>query len=133
MITSVELQKAVYKELEKDIYPVQEVVSQDFNELPMITIQDLNKNTNFTKTNKDRFTFSITIHGWSVGRSSIEIKEIENFIYQTIMDLEMETYNVELVNLSMNSNIRDEETANKIVFHSIQEFEITISKIKETN
>lgn len=128
MVPSIELQKAIYQELTKGIYPIVEVVPKDLEEMPLITMQNLNRETNFTKTNNERFTFSIMIHGWSFSRSSLEIKEVEEFIYQTIMNLTMVDYEIELVNLGMNQNLKEEQKADRVVFHSIQEFEITISR-----
>lgn len=130
MSASIELQTDVFKALGAGNYPVQEVSPSTVEEMPLITIQDFNRETNFTKTNTDRFTYSITVHGWSSGKSSLESKQIEEFIYQTVMNLKMTNYKVELVNLSMVSNLRDEETEDRVIFHSIQQFEITISKIK---
>lgn len=127
MIPSIELQKAIYKVLEKGVYPVYEVVP-NVDKMPLITLGSLSKNEDFTKTNTNRFTFSITIHGWSIGKSSIESKEIEEFIYQSITELEMETYDVEFVRLGLNENLKEEESDDRVIFHSIQEFEITIKK-----
>lgn len=128
MIPSVELQKTIFSELDKGSYPVAEVVPKDLKAMPLITIRDLNRETNFTKTNVNRFTFSVTIDGWSYSRSSYEIKTVEEYIYQTVMSLEMDSYDVEMVNLEMNLNLKEEETADRVVFHSVQQFEITISK-----
>lgn len=128
MIASVELQKTIFKELDKGDYLVAEVVPKDLDKMPLITIQDLNRETNFTKTNKNRFTFSVIIDGWSHSRSSIEVKEVENFIYQSVMGLEMIHYDVEMVDLTMNINLKEEQASDRTIFHSIQQFEITISE-----
>lgn len=128
MIPSIELQRAIYEQLNSGLYPVYETVPSDTTDLPLITMQDFNRQTNFTKTNQDRFTYSVMLHGWSVGRSSIQSKEIEEHIYQTVMSLAMMNYDVEMVRLAMNGNMRDEENKDAIVFHSIQQFEITIQR-----
>lgn len=128
MIPSVELQKAIFSELDKGSYSVAEIVPKDLEAMPLITIQDLNRETNFTKTNTNRFTFSVTIDGWSYNRSSYEIKAVEEYIYQTVMNLEMVSYDIEMVNLEMNLNLKEEESADRVIFHSIQQFEITISE-----
>lgn len=133
MIASVELQKAVYQSLNEEQYSVSEVVPANTGELPMITIDGFNKSTNFTKTNKERFSFNVNVHGWSVGHSSIESKIIEHFIYQTMMNLKMDNYDVEFVRLLMNDNLKDEENKDGIVFHSIQQFEVTIAKQEGDN
>ena len=127
MIPSVELQKAIYEVLDEGIYQVYEVVP-NVDRMPLITLGSLRKSEDFTKTNTNRFTFSITIHGWSIGKSSVESKMIEEFIYQSITELEMDDYDVEFVRLAMNENLKEEETDDKVIFHSIQEFEITIKK-----
>lgn len=127
MIPSVELQKAIYEVLDEGIYQVYEVVP-NVDRMPLITLGSLRKNEDFTKTNTNRFTFSITIHGWSIGKSSVESKMIEEFIYQSITELEMDDYDVEFVRLAMNENLKEEETDDRVIFHSIQEFEITIKK-----
>lgn len=127
MIPSVELQKAIYESLDEGIYQVYEVVP-NVDRMPLITLGSLRKSEDFTKTNTNRFTFSITIHGWSIGKSSIESKMIEEFIYQSITELEMDDYDVEFVRLAMNENLKEEETDDRVIFHSIQEFEITIKK-----
>lgn len=128
MYPSVELQKAVFKDLSRWLYPVSEIVVPELKDLPMITIEDFGRGTNFTKTNKERFTFSVMVHGWSVGKSSIESKEIEEFIYQTLMNLSMTYYEVEFVALVMSNNVKEEQANDRVVFHSIQQFEITISR-----
>lgn len=127
MIPSIELQKAIYKVLDEGIYQVYEVVPNVDN-MPLITLGSLRKSEDFTKTNTDRFTFSINIHGWSIGKSSVESKMIEEFIYQSITELEMIDYDVEFVRLVLNENLKEEETDDKVIFHSVQEFEITIKK-----
>lgn len=127
MIPSVELQKAIYESLDEGIYQVYEVVP-NVDRMPLITLGNLRKSEDFTKTNINRFTFSITIHGWSIGKSSVESKMIEEFIYQSITELEMDDYDVEFVRLAMNENLKEEETDDRVIFHSIQEFEITIKK-----
>jgi len=127
MIPSVELQKAIYESLDEGIYQVYEVVP-NVDRMPLITLGSLRKSEDFTKTNTNRFTFSITIHGWSIGKSSVESKMIEEFIYQSITELEMDDYDVEFVRLAMNENLKEEETDDRVIFHSVQEFEITIKK-----
>lgn len=128
MIPSLALQKALYEELVKGDYSVFELMPSDKRMMPFITFTDLTKETNFTKDNLNRFTFSVTLHGWSMGKSSVVSKEIEEFIYNTAMNFEMNTYNVEFVELSFNTNIKEEETHDRVIFHSVQQFEITISK-----
>lgn len=127
MIPSVELQKTIYEVLDEGIYQVYEVVP-NVDRMPLITLGSLRKSEDFTKTNTNRFTFSITIHGWSIGKSSVESKMIEEFIYQSITELEMDDYDVEFVRLVMNENLKEEETDDRVIFHSVQEFEITIKK-----
>ena len=128
MIPSLELQKAVYTELSKGVYPIFEVQPSDTSKMPFITFSDLSRETNFTKDNQNRFTFSIILHGWAIGKSSIQSKQIEDFIYNTVMSLEMVSYKVEMIDLSMNTNVREDESKDRTVFHSVQQFEITISK-----
>lgn len=128
MIPSIALQQALFSELSKGDYPVHEVVPSDTNKLPLITFGDFNRTNNFTKTNTNRFTYLVIIDGWSIGKSSIEIKQIEEFIYQTVMNIQIESYDVEFVELDMNINLKEEQTGDKLVFHSIQQFEITLSK-----
>lgn len=128
MIPSKAVQTALYEALKEGLYPIHEVVPSNDDMLPVITIGELRRTTNFTKTNTDRFTYSVIIHGWSKSNSSGESKEIEEFIYQTAMNLSIDNYEVELVTLEMNNNLREDETRDSIVFHSVQQFEITISK-----
>ena len=131
MAPSVDLQKTIYNELETGGYPVREIAPAEVKEMPLITLSELNRETDFTKTNKDRFTYTIMIHGWSIGKSSLESKTIEEFIYQTMMILTTtRDYKVEMVNLLMTNNVREDESADRVTFHSIQQFGITISKYK---
>lgn len=130
MVASIELQRTIYSSL-SSAYKVFEIMPSDYKLMPFITLSEINKQTNFTKTNTDRYTFSISIHGWTKGQSSLESKQIEELIYQTIMNLEMTTYDVEFVDLTMNVNTKEEESKDSNVFHSVQQFEITISKIEE--
>lgn len=128
MVPSVELQKALVSELSEGSYPVLEIVPADNDAYPLITLSDLNRQTNYTKTNKNRFTYSVRVRGWSIGRSSLVNKEIDDFVFKTVSGLQMEHYDVEFVELVLNANTREEETKDRIVFQSIQEFEITISE-----
>ena len=131
MAPSVDLQRTIYNELKAGGYPVGEIAPAEVKEMPLITLSELNRETDFTKTNKDRFTYTIMIHGWSIGKSSLEAKTIEEFIYQTMMNLTTtRDYKVEMVNLLMTNNVREDESGDRVTFHSIQQFGITISKYK---
>lgn len=132
MIPTVALQKAVYQELSKGSYQVFEVVPSDIGKMPFITIGDINKETNFTKGNEDRFNISITLHSWSNANSSVESKEMEEFIYQTLMNLELTLfgYDVEFISLDLNTNYKEADSKDKSIFHSVQGFGLTISKQK---
>ena len=76
MIASIQLQKALYASLSES-YSVYEVVPKE-ESFPFITFGDVTREENFTKTDKKRFTFTISIHGWSKGTSSIQSKTILN-------------------------------------------------------
>lgn len=130
MIPTIALQKAVYQELSKGSYQVFEVVPSDIGKMPFITIGDINKETNFTKGNEDRFNISVTLHSWSNANSSLESKEIEEFIYNVLMNLEVVGYDVEFISLDLNTNYKEAESKDKSVFHSVQGFGLTISKQK---
>lgn len=125
MITSVELQKAIFQSLSTD-YSVFEVVPVA-NSFPYITVGEFTTNENFTKTDIDRFTYYVVLHGWSIGTSSLKAKVIEDYIYKKMKALRVNGFNVEIVNLTMSQILKEQQTDRNTIFHSVQEFEIVIN------
>lgn len=125
MNANIELQKALYSALSEN-YEVYEVIPSD-SSFPFILIDSLSKFENFTKDDQQRFTFSVMVHGFSKGTSSIESKILEDYIYEKTKHLELETFKVDLVDLTLSQNLKEDEEEGSIVFHSIQQFEITLS------
>ncbi|MEB6213525.1 DUF3168 domain-containing protein [Enterococcus casseliflavus] len=125
MINSIELQKAIYSALSKE-YKVFEIVPVA-NSFPYITIGEMSESENFTKTDLNRFTFDITIHGWTVGQSSVKSKEQKDFIYRAMKNLTLTDIKVEQVTLELSQTFKEQGTDKDTIFHSVQEFGITIN------
>lgn len=125
-IPSIELQKAIYSSLINDEWDVYEVVPENTS-MPYIAIGNSTRVNNHTKTNK-RYTFRLMIHSWSKGVSSAEVKIMDNFIHDTIMDrLELNEYKLDFIELTMAESLK-ESAVGETIFHGIQEFQITITE-----
>lgn len=126
-IASIELQKAVFKVLSAN-YPIFDVVP-DNSIMPYISFGDISKFPNKTKTELDRYQFTLLLHTWSRGQSSIQSKTINQFVLNQMDNLIVDGYSVEWVELTMDNTIKQQE-AKDTIFHGVLEFEITLSKIK---
>lgn len=124
MIPAVQLQKALYKSLSQQ-YRVNEVIPKE-PIFPFFSLGQIDRTTNFTKTDRNRYDFAIYIHGWSKGLSSLEIKTMEHYANEQINKIDVEGFIVENVALSLSTTITEKSGENNI-FHSVQEFLITIN------
>lgn len=127
MIASIQLQKALYASLSES-YSVYEVVPKE-DDFPFITFGDITRQENFTKTDKKRFTFTILIHGWSKGTSSIQSKTIEEYILNKIENIKIEGFELEDTSLEMSTTVREKDADGSTIFQSIQEFNFIINQI----
>lgn len=125
MIPSIELQKAIYSVLSSSKWEVHEVIPPKAP-LPYIQIGNLSRLKADTKTNK-RHEFIIMIHSWSKGSSSIQVKEMNNFIYDSIHTLQMSTYSVSWVELELEQTIK-EDYPDGTIFHGVHEFKIILNE-----
>lgn len=130
-IGSVELQQALYTLLSTGKYPVFEVVPKD-KHYPYINIRIQSKNSEFTKTDTNRYTYFVYIHSWSKGTSSMESKIMDNFIEQSVMGLDSKAvagFNVDMVKFGFGETLTEVEIGTNI-FQGIQQYEITLSEEK---
>lgn len=128
MVASIQLQKALYASLSES-YPVYEVVPKDCD-FPFITFGDVTREENYTKTDQKRFDFSLYIHGWTRGGSSIPSKMMEEYILNKVLDLSIDRYLLQSVHLDMSTTVREVDVDGSTIFQSIQEFSFTINEKK---
>lgn len=126
-VASVELQKGLYTSLSEE-YSVYEVVPKE-DDFPFITFGDITRQENFTKTDKKRFTFTILIHGWSKGTSSLQSKTIEEYILNKVENIKINGFELEGTSLEMSTTVREKDADGSTIFQSIQEFNFIINQI----
>lgn len=126
VIPSVELQKAVYRELATGKYPVYDTAPTN-HELPYILIGNVTRVPNDTKTNSG-YTMSMMFHAYSENNSSLEVKEMSYFIEKTLTrEFEITGFNNERQFLSLATQ-QEEEYKDSLVHHHILEITFIISK-----
>lgn len=125
MIVTVELQKALYQAL-SDEYDVYDVRPKEPN-FPFISFGDMSRVEDFTKTDQDRYVLSVLIHGWSKGFSSLQSKQLEHYITNKLKNIQVNGFDVELSSLVYSTTLREDSTTNETIFHSVQEFSLTIN------
>ena len=129
IIPSVELQKAVYRELTQGEYPVYDTAPTN-QELPYILIGSVTRVPNDTKTNSG-YTMSMMLHAYSENNSSLEVKEMSYFIEKTLThEFEIEGFNNERQFLSLATQ-QEEEYKDSLVHHHILEITFIISKQRQ--
>lgn len=126
-ISAIQLQKAIFASL-SSVYPVYEVVPKN-TKMPYISIGEFQKVPDITKTNKDRYQYTVMLHTWSRGHSSSESKAMNHFTLNQMNNLNVEGYSVEMVDLTLETTLREEEIESTI-FHGALEFQIILSNQK---
>ena len=127
-ISSMELQKAVYKNLSEGEYDVYEVVPPD-TAFPYITIGEETVTTANTKTS-NRTVHLLTIHTWSKSAGSMQSKFMNAFVMKTLQNKELvlEGFLVDIVSLELLTTYKEQATDNTI-FHGVLQFEITLTEV----
>lgn len=126
VIASIELQKAIYSALKNGSYSVFEIAPPNIA-FPYITIGEETLTTDDTKTNK-RTVHNVTIHTWSEGSSSAEIKVMNHFVLTTILNnLKVNGFYLDMVSLELQTTIKEQDS-DSTIFHGVLQFEITLTK-----
>lgn len=128
MIPSVELQKAIFAKLSGSTFNIYEVKPLDAS-YPFITIGNEVMTDSLTK-DSDRTSHNITIHTWSKAKSSLESKKMNHFTKTHVLDVtEVNGFYLDIAKLSMQTTLKEDMTDGTI-FHTVLQFEITLTKKK---
>lgn len=126
VVPSIELQKAVYNAL-KNHYEVFEIIPPN-HPTPFITLGDESFTVDYTK-NTDCTIHYITVHTWSSGTSSLEIKTMNDTVISTIRGgLEADGFNISMITLELLTTLK-EIGADTTIFHGVVQFEMYLEKI----
>ena len=129
VIPSVELQKAVYRELAQGEYAVYDTAPTN-QKLPYILIGNVTRVPNDTKTNSG-YTMSMMFHAYSENNSSLEVKEMSYFVEETLThEFEIDGFNNERQFLSLATQ-QEKEYKDSLVHHHILEITFIISKQRQ--
>ena len=115
MIPIVQLQKALYSTLSES-YSVFEL-KQVNPSFPFIEIGQIIESDDSIKTDH-RHQFNVMIHTFSKGSSSLQSKQINNYVKTKIMGLsQVEGFNFEFVKLSNSTTLNEPSQDGKPIFH----------------
>lgn len=129
MIPIVQVQKALYGALSQ-AYKVYELKKQNPT-FPFIEIGQIIEFDDSIKTH-NRHQFNVTIHTFSKGSSSLQSKELNNYVKVQLMDLsQVEGFQMEYVKLSNSTTILEPSQDGKSIFHGILRFDISIVSPKQ--
>lgn len=124
---AVELQKAIVQKLSKGSWNVYEVLPPK-TPFPFIQIGETTRLRDDSKTGK-RHSYTVRIHSFSEGTSSLESKQINEFILNSMMDgLKVEGFNTSRVTLDLETTLREQEVSST-VFHGVLDFNIILQEI----
>lgn len=129
MIPIVELQKVIYSALSES-YSVYEI--KQMNPLfPFIEIGQIIETDDSIKTDH-RHQFNVMIHTFSKGSSSLQSKQLNNYVKTKIMGLShVESFHLEFIKLNNSTTLNESSADGKPIFHGILQFDISIAKPKQ--
>lgn len=121
---SIELQKSIYSKLNNGVYKVVEIKPKELI-FPFIEIgEEIQRDSN-TKSNL-RTVHNVTIHTWSKGKDSIPSKEMNQFVKESILNLDtVNGFEVDIVTLETMMTLKEQET-DSTIFHGVIQIEITL-------
>lgn len=126
MIASIELQKAIVSKLNQSVYKVTETKS-DKPTFPFIEIGDeVLFDDNNIKTD-DRTFHNITIHTFTKGQDSLESKQLNQYVKESLLNLEVDGFFVDIAKLARLNTLKEYE-ADGTVFHGILSFEYELTQ-----
>lgn len=126
MIRAIAIQKAIYEKLSEGTYKVVEVLPRD-DSFPFIQIGEDVLMDDDTKTHH-RTNHSITLHTWSKSLSSVEAKEMNDYVMNAMRDgFTVEGYTLENIELELLTTVR-EKGDNYNIFHGIVQYQFTLSE-----
>lgn len=126
MIASIQLQKAIVSELNQSVYKVTETKMTD-PIFPFIEIGDeILLDDNNIKTDKRTF-HNITIHTFSKGNDSLESKQLNHYVKESLLNLTVDGFFVDIAKLASLTTQKEYE-ADGTVFHGILSFEYELTQ-----
>ena len=122
---SIELQKSILNKLDEGVYKVVDIKPKVLP-FPFIEIgEEIHRNStgNFVL----RTVHNVTIHTWSKGNSSIQSKEMNQFVKESILKLDtVNGFEIDIVTLEMMMTLKEQET-DSTIFHGVIQIEITLT------
>lgn len=126
MVRSIEIQRAILTELSRGEYQVLEIVPRD-TAFPLIQIGDSVMLSSDTKTHR-RTTHNITIHTWSKATSSVESKQIDDYVVNALRDgFEVQGFSLDNWGLALLTTLKEVHDDFNI-FHGVIQFEFTLGE-----
>lgn len=123
MGATVELQKAVYSTLSTSVYKVFDSLPSK-QAMPFIVIGEDTLLFADTKT-EGRSRHVLTIHCWSDKTSSLEVRGMNDFVMQSLFQLEkVNGYHVDFVELELAQVFKSEDK-----YHGVISIAITLTKL----
>ena len=122
---SIELQKSILNKLDEGVYKVVDIKPKVLP-FPFIEIGEEIQRDSDDKTNF-RTVHNVTIHTWSKGNSSIQSKEMNQFVKESILKLDtVNGFEIDIVTLEMMMTLKEQET-DSTIFHGVIQIEITLT------
>lgn len=127
MNPSIELQKAIFTKLSQGIYPVYDYLPAN-PEYPHIAIGEEAMVDASTKTH-ERTSHMVTLHCWSKYRGSKEIKEMNNFVVDSLTesDLPMTGFTLDIVQIDMVQVFKELDEGN-LIFHGVVQLNFNLTE-----
>jgi hypothetical protein len=128
LIPSIELQRAVQITLNAGIYPVHDQFQQD-EPMPFITIGEETLLDISTKI-EDITSHLITVHTWSDSISSKEVKEMNYFIKNALLDspFNVDGFVVLFSALDFNQTFKEQD-GTSIKYHGVTQIEFRLQEV----
>lgn len=128
MNPSNELQKAIFTKLSQGAYPVYDYLPAN-PEYPHIVIGEEVAIDVSTKTH-DRTSHLVTIHCWSKYRGSLEVKEINNFVVDSLTESELVMTGFSLDNAQIDMvQVFKENDGGNLIFHGVVQLNFNLTEV----
>lgn len=122
---TIELQNSIFNKLNNGVYKVVEIQPKSLS-FPLIIIgEEIQRDSN--DKSHYRTVHNVTIHTWTKGYDSIPSKEINQFVKESILNLDnVNGFEVDKTSLDMITTFKEQE-ADGTIFHGVIQIEITLT------
>lgn len=121
----IELQKALFSRLSLNSYKVNDGWFEG-DLLPLITIGEIQIEAGQVKTNEDWQLF-VTIHTWSKQQSSLQVKQMNEFVRLQLDDVEIADYRVSS-RLIRTLSMKEKQEDGSLIHHGVTQYRFRILK-----